>query len=204
MLALRTLRAAARPLVRAPVARTFTALAPRFSDHQEPQIFGAGGKPGEVPTDLDQATGIERFELLYKLKGEEAFSTQPLEVLQMGTLTAPVEVFSLVSLTILVTVLGSRRVEARTRALTAPAGQHAHHRLHGLPRRLARHDPLYNQQGEADPLPRVRLWSVPARSLQPPSCVFLTLALRSRSVQGRLPGPARPRLARPRTPLDGD
>ena len=77
---------------------SFASFAPRQSDHQEPQIFGTGGKDGEVPTDLDQATGIERFELLYKLKGEEAFSTQPLEVTKMGTLTAPIEVFSLVSL----------------------------------------------------------------------------------------------------------
>ncbi|KAL8276319.1 hypothetical protein RQP46_011285 [Phenoliferia psychrophenolica] len=98
-LSLRTsLFALARPAMRSAVAtpaRAFTAFAARASDHQEPQIFGTGGKAGEVPTDLDQATGIERFELLYKLKGEEAFSTQPLEVTQMGTLTAPISVFSL-------------------------------------------------------------------------------------------------------------
>ncbi|KAK4701775.1 cytochrome c oxidase subunit 5b, partial [Phenoliferia sp. Uapishka_3] len=94
--AVRTLRTVAAKAVARPTAtRAFTAFAPRLSDHQEPQIFGTGGKTGEVPTDLDQATGLERFELMYKLKGEEAFSTAPLEVVRMGTLDAPIEVFSL-------------------------------------------------------------------------------------------------------------
>ena len=48
-----------------------------------------------MPTDLDQATGLERFELLMKLKGEDAFSVEPLEVIRMGTLVDPITVFSL-------------------------------------------------------------------------------------------------------------
>jgi hypothetical protein len=60
-------------------------------------VQGPGGKAGEVPTDYEQATGLERFELLMKLKGEEAFSLEPLEVVKMGTLADPVEVFSLVN-----------------------------------------------------------------------------------------------------------
>lgn len=59
---------------------------------------GTGGKDGQVPTDLEQATGLERFELLMKLKGEEAFSLEPLEVTRMGTPKEPIMVFSLVSL----------------------------------------------------------------------------------------------------------
>lgn len=96
MLALRTLRVVARPTT---VSRAFSAYAPRLSDHGhvEPSIFGSGAKAGSVPTDLEQATGLERFELLYKLKGEEAFSTAPLEVTRLGTLADPIEVFSLVS-----------------------------------------------------------------------------------------------------------
>lgn len=66
--------------------------------YYEQVITGTGGKAGEVPTDLEQATGLERMELLYKLKGEDAFSVEPLEVIRMGTLVAPIEVFSLVSL----------------------------------------------------------------------------------------------------------
>ncbi|SCZ87623.1 BZ3500_MvSof-1268-A1-R1_Chr2-2g05089 [Microbotryum saponariae] len=57
---------------------------------------GPGGKPGQVPTDLEQATGLERFELLMKLKGEEAFSLDPLEVTRLGTVQDPISVFSLV------------------------------------------------------------------------------------------------------------
>ncbi|KAM0750934.1 putative cytochrome c oxidase polypeptide iv mitochondrial precursor [Meredithblackwellia eburnea MCA 4105] len=96
--ALRSLRTIAS---RAPVVsrtlpqRSFTAFAALKSEHVEPMIFGTGGKAGEVPTDLEQATGLERFELLYKMKGEEAFSTEPLEVTRLGTLESPIEVFSL-------------------------------------------------------------------------------------------------------------
>lgn len=66
------------------------------SDHATKQ--GSGGKDGQVPTDIEQATGLERFELLMKLKGEEAFSLEPLEVARMGTVSEPIMVFSLVSL----------------------------------------------------------------------------------------------------------
>lgn len=61
-------------------------------------FVGPGGKTGEVPTDIEQATGLERFELLHKLKGEEAFSLEPLQVDRLGTLAEPIMVFSLVSL----------------------------------------------------------------------------------------------------------
>lgn len=103
------------------VARSFVSSQLRSSDHAEPIIQvrtgcgnkvivctlnadysphwqqGTGGKDGQVPTDIEQATGLERFELLMKLKGEEAFSLEPLEVTRMGTVQDPVMVFSLVS-----------------------------------------------------------------------------------------------------------
>jgi hypothetical protein len=87
-----TLRAVVRPTS----FKAFSTSVSRFSV-PEPIITGEGGKDGEVPTDLDQATGLERFELLYKLRGEEAFSTASLEVIRMGTLVDPISVFSLVS-----------------------------------------------------------------------------------------------------------
>lgn len=93
MFALRTLRTA----VRAPIRRTIASSASRLSAHVEPTLIGEGGKTGQVPTDLEQATGLERFELLLKLQGEDAFSTAPLEVLRLGTVASPIEVFSLVS-----------------------------------------------------------------------------------------------------------
>ncbi|GAA5820632.1 hypothetical protein JCM3770_003559 [Rhodotorula araucariae] len=95
--ALRTIapRALPRVQLQLPAVRPFASALPRFSDHQEPIIQGSGGKPGEVPTDLEQATGLERFELLHKLQGEEAFSLEPLEVPRLGTLDDPIMVFSL-------------------------------------------------------------------------------------------------------------
>ncbi|GAA6063363.1 hypothetical protein JCM10212_004409 [Sporobolomyces blumeae] len=81
-------------LPRVQPARTFLTSLPRFSA-PEPTVLGPGGKTGEVPTDIEQATGLERFELLHKLKGEEAFSLEPLEVTRLGTLNDPIMVFSL-------------------------------------------------------------------------------------------------------------
>ncbi|GAA5847007.1 hypothetical protein JCM3766R1_005896 [Sporobolomyces carnicolor] len=81
-------------LPRAQAARTFLTSLPRYSD-VEPTVLGPGGKTGEVPTDIEQATGLERFELLHKLKGEEAFSLEPLQMDRLGTLADPIRVFSL-------------------------------------------------------------------------------------------------------------
>ncbi|GAA6003782.1 hypothetical protein JCM10207_003596 [Rhodosporidiobolus poonsookiae] len=94
---LRTVLRSSLPRVapRVQPTRTFLTSLPRLSDHQEPLLQGPGGKTGEVPTDFEQATGLERFELLHKLKGEEAFSLEPLEVPRLGTLSDPIMVFSL-------------------------------------------------------------------------------------------------------------
>ncbi|GAA5981351.1 hypothetical protein JCM5350_004374 [Sporobolomyces pararoseus] len=83
-----------RALPRVQPARTFLTSLPRRSD-VEPTVLGPGGKTGEVPTDIEQATGLERFELLHKLKGEEAFSLEPLQMDRLGTLADPIMVFSL-------------------------------------------------------------------------------------------------------------
>ncbi|GAA6032135.1 hypothetical protein JCM8097_007090 [Rhodosporidiobolus ruineniae] len=79
--------------------RSFITSLPRLGGHVEPLLQGPGGKTGEVPTDYEQATGLERFELLHKLKGEEAFSLEPLEVPRLGTMADPIMVFSLVRCT---------------------------------------------------------------------------------------------------------
>ncbi|GAA5930440.1 cytochrome c oxidase subunit IV [Sporobolomyces koalae] len=89
------LRAVApRALPRVQPARTFLTSLPRFSA-VEPTVLGPGGKTGEVPKDIEQATGLERFELLHTLKGEQAFSLEPLQVDRLGTLADPIMVFSL-------------------------------------------------------------------------------------------------------------
>ncbi|EGG08240.1 uncharacterized protein MELLADRAFT_74577 [Melampsora larici-populina 98AG31] len=64
-------------------------------DARPPIIQGVGAKPGTVPTDLEQATGIERYEILARMEGLEPFDNKPLAVPHMGTLADPVKVFSL-------------------------------------------------------------------------------------------------------------
>lgn len=56
--------------------------------------IGPGAAPGEVPTDLQQATGLERQELLAKLKGKELFDMEPLNMTHLGTKENPIVVKS--------------------------------------------------------------------------------------------------------------
>lgn len=53
-------------------------------------LIGQGAKDGEIPTDIDQATGLERLELLGKLEGIDVFDTKPLEASRRGTLQDPI------------------------------------------------------------------------------------------------------------------
>lgn len=40
---------------------------------------------GTVPTDLEQATGLERFEILGKMQGVDVFDMKPLDASRLGT-----------------------------------------------------------------------------------------------------------------------
>lgn len=52
--------------------------------------MGPGAPDGTVPTDLEQATGLERLELLGKLEGKDIFDMTPLDSSRKGTqLSAP-------------------------------------------------------------------------------------------------------------------
>ncbi|ODV87718.1 hypothetical protein CANARDRAFT_20449 [[Candida] arabinofermentans NRRL YB-2248] len=53
-------------------------------------LVGPGAQPNTVPTDLEQATGLERLELLGKLEGVEVFETEPLDSSRKGTLADPI------------------------------------------------------------------------------------------------------------------
>ncbi|CAK9782579.1 cytochrome c oxidase polypeptide IV [Cutaneotrichosporon oleaginosum] len=93
----RAVQAVARPALALPkvqVARAFSASALRRGGGGPPQLLGDGVKPGEVPTDRQQATGIERFELIGKAEGVDVFDLTPLEADRLGTLDNPIEVFS--------------------------------------------------------------------------------------------------------------
>ncbi|KIY44047.1 COX5B-domain-containing protein [Fistulina hepatica ATCC 64428] len=88
-----------RPAARAGVARAFSATSCAHSEEHhvtEPSIFGQGGKPGEIPTNFEQATGVERFELLGQLQGTNVFDVDsPLDSSRVGTKKDPILVPSL-------------------------------------------------------------------------------------------------------------
>lgn len=49
-------------------------------------LLPPGAKPGTVPTDLEQATGLERLEILGKIQGVDIFDMKPLDSSRVGTL----------------------------------------------------------------------------------------------------------------------
>lgn len=61
-----------------------------------PQLYGDGGKAGSVPTDMEQATGIERLQLMGELEGVKIFDDDPLDSSRIGTKVDPVLVPSYV------------------------------------------------------------------------------------------------------------
>ena len=61
-----------------------------------PKLYGPGAKPGTVPTDLDQATGLERLQLLGETQGINVFDEEPLDSSRIGTKANPVLVPSYV------------------------------------------------------------------------------------------------------------
>ncbi|KAG6331388.1 hypothetical protein ID866_7699 [Astraeus odoratus] len=85
---------ATRPAQRGAIRALSTTSAVR-SEHHAPAIFGSGAKPGEMPTDEQQATGLERFQLLAEMEGVDAFDKSPLDSSRIGTLADPIKVFSL-------------------------------------------------------------------------------------------------------------
>ncbi|EJU05002.1 COX5B-domain-containing protein [Dacryopinax primogenitus] len=62
--------------------------------HAQPPtpLYGEGSTPGQVPTDVDQATGLERLQLLGEIEGIDVFDQGPLEVNRLGTLADPIMV----------------------------------------------------------------------------------------------------------------
>ena len=48
-------------------------------------LIPPGAKPGTVPTDLEQSTGLERLEILGKMQGVDIFDMRPLDASRTGT-----------------------------------------------------------------------------------------------------------------------
>ncbi|KAF3765240.1 COX5B-domain-containing protein [Cryphonectria parasitica EP155] len=57
-------------------------------------LVGPGAKPGSVPTDLEQSTGMERLEILGKMEGVDVFDMRPLDASRKGTMKEPILVRS--------------------------------------------------------------------------------------------------------------
>jgi len=100
--ALRAVRSSlpARPVALNASSHTLRALSTtprRLSDdhHGPPQVYGPGAKnPKGIPTDDEQATGIERFQLLGRMEGVDVFDMKPLDASRVGTPTDPIMVQS--------------------------------------------------------------------------------------------------------------
>jgi cytochrome c oxidase subunit 5b len=52
----------------------------------EEDLIPPGASPGAVPTDLEQATGLERLELLGKMQNIDIFDMKPLDASRKGTI----------------------------------------------------------------------------------------------------------------------
>ena len=89
-------RAALRP-ARTAAVRAISSTAARRSDAPTPQIYGEGAKAGQIPTDENQSTGLERLQVLGAIEGVEVFDLKPLDSSRVGTLADPIKVFSTVS-----------------------------------------------------------------------------------------------------------
>lgn len=61
----------------------------------EADLLPPGAPTGTVPTDLDQATGLERLEILGKMEGVDIFDMRPLDASRKGTMQDPIVVQSL-------------------------------------------------------------------------------------------------------------
>lgn len=52
----------------------------------ETDLLPPGGKPGTIPTDYEQATGLERLEILGKMQGVDIFDMRPLDASRKGNM----------------------------------------------------------------------------------------------------------------------
>jgi len=101
-------RAAVSPIVSKSVQRSFTAGLVRRDDKpssgtkikkfdeikSESDLLAPGAVPGTIPTDLEQATGLDRLEILGKMQGVDIFDMKPLDASRHGTLDDPIVVKS--------------------------------------------------------------------------------------------------------------
>lgn len=54
-------------------------------------LLPPGAQPGTIPTDLEQATGLERLEILGKMQGIDVFDMRPLDSSRKGAHTLSIK-----------------------------------------------------------------------------------------------------------------
>ena len=52
-------------------------------------LIAPGAEPGTMPTDWEQATGLERLEILGKMQGIDIFDMRPLDASRKGKSSPP-------------------------------------------------------------------------------------------------------------------
>lgn len=52
---------------------------------QDADLLPPGAPQGSVPTDMNQATGLERIEILGKMEGRDVWDLKPLDASRLGT-----------------------------------------------------------------------------------------------------------------------
>ncbi|KAF8419907.1 cytochrome c oxidase subunit VB [Tirmania nivea] len=60
----------------------------------EADLLPPGAPAGTVPTDFEQATGLERLEILGKMEGVDIFDMRPLDASRKGTMQDPIVIQS--------------------------------------------------------------------------------------------------------------
>lgn len=80
-----------------PAARSLSVTARALSDDhgpKEPIIVGKGAPAGAIPTNQEQATGLERLQVLGEMEGYDFFDMDPLYINRLGTKKDPIMVKS--------------------------------------------------------------------------------------------------------------
>ncbi|KAF8501256.1 COX5B-domain-containing protein [Gautieria morchelliformis] len=89
---------ASRPAFRSTAGIRSLSTTPRILSTGPPLIYGHGSAPGAVPTDEEQATGLERLQLLGKMEGVDVFNMKKPEATKKGTMENPIRIASLAKL----------------------------------------------------------------------------------------------------------
>ncbi|KAF8588235.1 COX5B-domain-containing protein [Ramaria rubella] len=88
----RPLAQVSRPALRSAVAlRSFSTTPTRLSESAGPPlIYGPGAPAGAVPSDEQQATGLERLQLLGRMEGIDVFNMKKPDTSRKGTMADPI------------------------------------------------------------------------------------------------------------------